>query len=108
MAYLTEQQIIDVEVFSEWGSADWKAAEFVELINQAYAAIPAEHKAVAVVELDGGYDEGVKLRMRYSRTESKAEREARFAEHQAWAARAAQEEQSTYLRLKAKYEGGGQ
>jgi hypothetical protein len=98
-----KSQQITVEVLDQWGGEDWSLNEFRVLVDEAIEAIPKEYRAKAKVELGGGFEETLRLRIYYTRPENQAEIDERVARCLQYAKERLEGERAAYERLKQKY-----
>jgi hypothetical protein len=98
-----ERRKVTRTVFSEYGEESWALEDFLADIEEAVAEIPGDKRAVATVELEGGYDESTRLKISYPDVESDDELRERIERAVAYARNRKAEERAEFERLKAKY-----
>lgn len=97
-----QPKIVSIETLCEYGSNEWSPTQFLEMIQKAIAAIPADKLDSSLVELKGGYEESTKLRIRYSGSESAETVADRVRRCELYVAEWRASEKAAYERLKAK------
>ena len=96
-------KIVTINTLCEYGSSDWPVTDFLEMVQEAIAAIPEDRRGAAWAELEGGYDESTKLTIRYSGPESDETVADRVLRCEKYVAERRASEKLTYERLKAKF-----
>lgn len=95
---------IEVVVFHEYGDESWTIPEFKAAIDHAINEIPEQHRAEAVVSLEGGYEESARLKITYTRLQNQEEIAERVRRALNYARDKQAKDLSTYEALKKKFE----
>lgn len=100
------EEMVTVTVFCSnlWDVDEMSVVDFLILVNEALAEIPAGDRADAMMSFDSGYDGGAgDLGITYERPETAEERNAETARLKADRERSEAQERALYERLKARY-----
>lgn len=94
---------VTIETFCAYASEEWTLDGFLEAIKSAIDEVPPEKRAVAKVELEGGYEESSKLVIWYRGLESADEVAERVRRCEEYVFKSRASERATFERLKKKF-----
>lgn len=98
-----EPKLLTIEVLKEYAEERWTLSEFMVLLADAAAEIPEQYREMAVVDLEGSYEETGAIIISYQRMETAEEVAKRVSEREAYLRSEAQREYNQYMALKRKF-----